>query len=123
MCFLCVETDQFKDILDIFCKMATIVIAIFNAIFAYKIFWIKDNKDGVEKERDRKIQLLKTLVLDHNFSNFYEIFDKIEDCLQALRQPNLSDSEKGKIDSATADFFIALRRQFYDSLLGIDNNL
>ena len=55
--------------------------------------------------------------------NFYEIFDKIEDCLQALRQPNLSDSEKGKIDSATADFFIALRRQFYDSLLGIDNNL
>jgi len=123
MCIVSEEPSQFKDYLDIFCKIATILIAAFNAYFAYKFFWFRNTKDEREKERDRNIQLLKTLVLDHNFSNFYDIFAEIEDNLKPLKRPNLTDAEKGPIDTAIGECFIALRRQFYDSLLGIDENL
>ena len=123
MCCIIIQPEQTTDYLDIGFKSATICIALFNAYFAIKIFEDKSKKDDTEKERDRKIQLLKTLVLDHSFINFYTIFDEIEVDLLKLKQPNLTDTDKQAIDSNIQVLFIKLRRKFYDSLLAIDETL
>ena len=123
MCYIPIQPETSTDYLDIAFKSATICIALFNAYFAIKIFRDKNKKDDTEKERDRKIQLLKTLVLDHSFKNFYTIFDEIENELIKLKQPNLTDQDKQTIDSQIQDLFIKLRRKFYDSLLAIEEAL
>ena len=110
-------------ILDIAFKTATICIVGFNAYFAVKIFKLKDKKDETEKEKDRKIQLLKTLVLDHNLKNYHLIFERIENELTKLQAPNLTDIDKQDIDSNIGNHFIEPRSKFYDSLLAIDDTL
>ncbi len=126
MCEVLNQPEQvinYMNILDIAFKSATICIAGFNAFFAVKIFRLKDKKDETEKEKDRKIQLLKTLVLDHNLKNYHSIFDNIDEQLILLQQPNLTNDDKQIIDTSIADLFIQLRRKFYDSLLAIDDTL
>jgi hypothetical protein len=123
MCYIPIQPQENTDYLDIAFKTATICIALFNAYFAIKIFKDKNKKEDTEKERDRKIQLLKTLVLDHNLEYFYTIFDEIENELEKLKLPNLTDQDKLIIDSNIQDLFIKLRRKFYDSLLAIDETL
>ena len=123
MCNVTVPPQESLDYLDIAFKSATICIALFNIYFASKIFRIKNKKEDSEKERDRKIQLLKTLVLDHNLKHYYSVFDEIEAKLTELKTPNLNDENKSAIDTSIADLFIKLRRKFYDSLLAIDNAL
>jgi hypothetical protein len=123
MCHIPIEPQNTVDYLDIAFKLAAICIALFNVIFAINIFRIKNKKDDSEKEKDIKIQLLKTLVLDHNLKYFYSVFDEIESELLKLKAPNLNDNQKSKIDSDIADLFIKLRRRFFDSLLAIDDDL
>jgi hypothetical protein len=126
MCEVLSKSEQvidYMNILDIAFKAATVCIAGFNVFFAVKIFRLKDKKDETEKERDRKIQLLKTLVLDHNLKNYHSIFDDIETQLVLLQQPNLTNDNKQIIDTSIADLFIQLRGKFYDSLLAIDDSL
>lgn len=123
MCDIPVEPAKSRDLLDIAFKSATILIALFNIYFASKVFRINSKKSEAEKERDRKMLLLKTLILDPNFKYFYELFDKIEEELMNLRQPNLTDAEKSKVDSGVLDLMILFRRKFYDSLLAVDESL
>jgi hypothetical protein len=110
-------------VLDIAFKSATICIAGFNAYFAVKIFRLKNERDDTEKERDRKIQLLKTLVLDHNLKNYHSILDNIETQLLSLQKSGLTDEDKKEIDTKIGDLFIQLRSKFYDALLAIDDRL
>lgn len=121
----CIQEGLIKspEYLDIAFKTATILIAFFNAIFAIKIFLVKTKKDDADKERDRKIQLLKTLILDHNLKNFYDLFDKIEIELIKLKQAGLSMDDKSKIEENLSELFISVRRKFYDSLLAVDLTL
>src|SRR5690606_22103357 len=126
MCEVLSQPEQvidYMNILDIAFKAATVCIAAFNVFFAVKIFRLKYRKDEAEKESDRKIQLLKTLVLDHNLKNYHSIFDNIEMQLAFLQQINLTDDDKQGIETQIADLFIQLRSKFYDSLLAIDDNL
>jgi hypothetical protein len=123
MCHITIEPEQTIDFLDVTFKSATILIALFNAYFAIMIFKVKNKKDDLEKERDRKLQLLKTLILDHSFKNFYETLEEIELELLKLKQPNLSVLNKQVIDSNIQTLFIKLRHKFYDSLLAIEESL
>ncbi|HTN37298.1 MAG TPA: hypothetical protein VL053_09500 [Arachidicoccus sp.] len=109
--------------LDILVKVATVIIALFNVVFTVIIFRFKTNKDNKEKDCDRNIQLLKTLVLDHNLSNYYQIFEHIEHHLIALKSEQLTLPIKQEIDLKLADYFIQLRNKFYDILLAIDDAL
>lgn len=111
------------DVLDVAFKGATVLIAGFNALFAVKIFRTKFSKDNIDKENDRKIQLLKTLVLDHGLVKFYEIFESLEAELSNLKSEGLTIPGKQEIESALTGLFIQLRRKFYDSLIAIDMNL
>ena len=126
MCEVIIQPEtatNWMSILDIAFKSATICIAGFNALFAVKIFRLKNEIDDTEKERDRKIQLLKTLVLDHNLKNYHSILESIEFQLSSLQKLGISDEDKKVIDTKIGDLFIQLRSKFYDSLLAIDDTL
>jgi len=114
---------NFLTVLDISFKTATILIAAFNAYFVVKIFKLKSEKDENEKEKDRKIELLKTLVLDHSLIHFHKFFENLEESLNELQTTNLSDTKKESIDERNANLFIGLRNKFYDSLLAVDESL
>ena len=118
---MCISTSFFT--LDNFQKIATIVIALANLFLLIKYTNFKNKKEDKEKENDRKINWLKTLILDHNLTKFYDFFDLVKAELACLRIRGLSDSQKETLDSNVGDHFINLRRDFIDILLAIDENL
>lgn len=109
--------------LDILSKVATVLIAALNLFFAIKFFQFKTKKDDADKENDRRIQWLKSLILDHNLKHFYEFFEMLDIELYKLKQNGLSDENKKEIDSKIAEQFIFLRRKFIDILLAVDSEL
>ncbi len=123
MCHNTIEPETVTNILDIGFKTATILIAAFNIYYVYKIATITTKKSSEENEKDRRINLLKTLVLDHHLDFFYKKFEEIEEQLKKLERDGLSDNEKSVIDSNVIGFQIELRRGFYDYLLAIDHSL
>ncbi|MFX1708268.1 hypothetical protein PV783_30165 [Chitinophaga sp. CC14] len=110
-------------LLDICCKIATIVIAAVNVGFVIYFFYKKSRNDNADKEKDRKISWLKTLILDNSFKYFYTFFDELQANLELLKAEGLDDDQKKNIDTASEDLFITLRRRFIDGLLAIDDNL
>lgn len=104
-------------------KLATVIIAIVNVILTLKLFFFKSNKEDIDKEKDRKIQLLKTLVLDHNLKNYYEIFHKLNLNLERLKLSNEAENNVLLVEDENSKLFILLRSQFYDFLLAIDEKL
>jgi hypothetical protein len=118
---MCTSNSFFT--LDNFQKIATIVIAIANLFLLIKYTNFKNKKEDKEKENDRKINWLKTLILDHNLSKFYSFFDSVKAELANLRIRGMSDSQKETVDSKVGDHFINLRRDFIDILLAIDDKL
>jgi len=114
--------------LDIAFKFATIFIAIFNAYFAVQIFNFKNKKEDIDKEKDRRIQWFKTLVLDHTLDALYDVFSNMEKELLKLKQIDFTDKFnkdkiKGGVINTLDDNFITLRRTFIDMLLAIDKSL
>lgn len=109
--------------LDVFAKISMVFIAIFNLIFAIFIFYFKNKKDDNEKEKDRRLVWLKSLILDQNLKYFYEFFDLLEVDLIKLKEPNLIDDDKISIETKIADHFIKFRRKFIDLILAVDEQL
>lgn len=112
-----------KEILDVITKIATILIAIVNLYFVVRFFRIKNFRDDIEKEKDRKLQLLKTLVLDNGLEHFYKFYEDVELLYSELLSKQLNDTEKQNLSSKVDDKFIQLRRKFLDSIIGVDQNL
>lgn len=109
--------------LEIGSKLALVIIAILNLYFAKKFFNFKNVKDDKDKEKDRKIQWLKSLILDHNLKHFYDFFDKLDAELDKLKQDNLTIEDKKEINAKIAEQFVFLRHKFIDMLLAVDNRL
>lgn len=117
------DTEIKKDLLTILFELSFILIALTNLILAIHFFKTRNKRDDEEKEKDRKIQFLKTLVLDHNMSQFYLFFDNLEKELLRLNNPKITDLEKTDILKNTDNLFIGLSRKFTDTLIAIDKGL
>lgn len=111
------------DTLDIIFKLAAILIAFMNVVLAFYVFTRNSKKADSVSENDRKIHLLKTLILDHNLKFFYDLVDKLETKLNELLTNNLTVDQKQEIINSTDDLFISLRRKFTDNLLAVDKDL
>ena len=111
------------DFLDVTFKTAMIIIAGTNVYFAQKFFYHKNSKEDADKEKDRKINWLKTLILDHNLKHYYSFFDDLETELNKLKIQNLTIKEKEIIDENNAELFISIRRKFIDILLVVDKQI
>lgn len=126
MIFCCEPAKVVVDnwhLLDPISKIATIVIAAFNIGVTFYIFTRNSKKNEAEKEQDRKLQLFKTLVLDHNLKEFYLFYTNLDSTLQKLKVSALSESERQVIIDESDSHFINLSRNFIDSLLAVDNQL
>lgn len=108
------------DWLDVVYKIAMILIAFFNAWFAFTIHKSKNKKEDHFKEADRKIALLKTLILDYNLKFVYDFFDDLELHLNELKK---EDADKRKIESDIQADFKRLNEKFINLLSAVDNEL
>lgn len=106
--------------LDYVYKIATVLIAGFNAWFAYVIFKFKNKKEDETKEADRKLVLMKTLVLDYNLKHMYAFFDDLIMHLTGLKQNN---ADKRSIEQYIQTDFKSLNEKFINLLAAIDLDL
>lgn len=114
------EGSSFLKTINVFYKFATVMIALFNLVFAIYIFIMKDKKEDNNKEADRKINLLKTLVLDYNLKYVYSFFDELETILSILKDPK---ANKVTIEQQIQVLFKGLNEKFIYFLSAVDNNL
>lgn len=104
-------------------KISTIVIAGCN-LFLVVFLWNRKNKrDDRDKERDRKLALLKTLILDHHLTDFYECYKNLNNDVEALKTVNPAEGFKFKVYEKIESSFISLREQFIELLLSVDQDL
>lgn len=89
----CINGPCLAIVLDWFCKIATVVIAAFNIIYAVKLDLFKNKKDSEKEERARRMNLLKTIVFDNTLSELYVFFEKLKDTLERLRASNVDKKE------------------------------
>lgn len=114
------EPYSLMGILDVVYKIAMILIAAFNAWFAYTIHKLKNKKEDDFKEADRKVALLKTLILDYNLKFVYEFFDNLEAHLSEL---NERKADKRAIESHIQADFKRLNEKFVNLLSAVDRKL
>lgn len=81
---------------------------------------MKDRKEDNNKEADRKINLLKTLVLDYNLKYVYSFFDDLKTNLSTLKDPG---ADKKIVEKNIQVLFKDLNEKFIYFLSAVDNNL
>lgn len=107
-------------VLDWFCKIATVVIAAFNIIYAVKLDLFKNKIDSEKEERARKMKLLKTIVFDNTLSELYVFFNKLKTTLERLRTSNV---DKKEVETELQSLFYAFGESFTIYLKAADSNL
>lgn len=110
-------------VLDTIYKTATVCIALANIILVIYIFRRNNNKDKRNGEKNRKINLLKTLILDYNMKYLYDFFDKVKEETNKLKAPVLQISEKTSINNEVILLNSKLRQKFTDVFLAVDENI
>lgn len=114
---------QEKSIIDIFCSVSTVVIAIVNVFLLIYFFIQTRRKDDNNNEKNRKISLLKTLVLDYNMKYLYQFFDEIQQKVENLKNGKMTDKQKMETNAQLIDFAKVLRQKFIVTLIAIDKKL
>jgi hypothetical protein len=109
--------------LDTIYKISMIFIAVFNVVFAVYIFLVKSRKDDHSNEKNRKINLLKTLILDYNLEHLYDYFEQIDVETRKLIQLDLSNDEKKIINDKILENGKFIRIKFIDILSAINKSL
>ena len=98
--------------LDVLYKIATIIIALANIVFAIIIFL-----------RNRQRELVKTLVLDYSINHFYEYFEKLDRELSRLKSSNANDDLKKEIEKNIQSLGLTFEQRFIDLFLLINPKL
>lgn len=111
---------SFLKLVDILYKFATVLIALFNVFFAVYIYRTKDKKEDDNKEADRKIGLLKTLILDYNLKYVYIFFDDLEPHLSVLKNRG---TDKKIVEQNIQRLFKDLNEKFIYFLSAVDKKL
>lgn len=114
------STMNFYDILDYAYKIAMVVIAIFNACFAVYIYYSNSRKSSKDKDADRKIALLKSLILDYNLKFLYDSFADLEKDLSKLKEKGC---DKSAVEKSIQTDFRKLNERFVNFLEAIDGTL
>ena len=97
------------DWLDASCKIATVVIAVVNIIFAIIIF-----------RKNSKRELTHTLILDHSIQNFYKYFENLDKDLERLKDRNVTQETKKDVEKNIQSHGRKLEQQFIDLFLRVN---
>jgi hypothetical protein len=106
-----------------FYYVATIVIALVNIALVFYIFFRNNKKEIILQESTRKINLLKTLVLDYNMSKFYEYFKNLIIETQEFNRNNTTVEQKKASNDNIVDLTACFRRDFIVLFIAIDKSL
>lgn len=109
--------------LDNICKIATVFIAVANILWIVYVFFQNKKTTDDRDERSRKINLLKTLVLDSSIPHLYEFFSDVKTEVEKLREKNLNDDAKKKINESIIELEQKFETDFLDVLLAINDSL
>lgn len=118
-----IHSANFTDILDVVFKFSAIIIAIVNLIFLYYFFKKNFQQSKENKEVERKINWLTTLVLDYSLKYLYSFIEDIEKELIKITNADINDEIRKELVASTEELFIVLRRRFIDLLLAVDRGL
>lgn len=110
-------------ILDTIYKIATVCIAFINVCLVIYIFVRNNNKDNKNSEKNRKMSLLKTLILDYNMKYLYLFFEDLRKETNKLTVANLNNDAKREINEKLLLYGNELRQKFIDPFLAIDSKL
>ncbi len=101
----------------------TFVLSIVNLFYAVIIFYYKDKKEDIVKEKDLKVGWFKSLILDYNLEHFHDFFQDTEKQLEKLKVKNITDKRKETINETIKEYQSSLRKKFLDMLLAVDEKL
>ena len=96
------------DCLDTLCKIATVIIAAVNIIFAVFVF-----------RKNRKRELTRALVLDYSIKHFYQYFEDIDKELIQLKDRNTTQEGKRDIEKKLQSYGRSFEQKFIDLFLQI----
>jgi hypothetical protein len=111
------------DLLDKVDKIANIIIASFTLIFSIYIFWVTKNKEEKNNESTRKIDFLKTIVLDNNLVYFFNFHEQISSFLESFKNRQITNQDRVTINILLIEELTKYRIKFYDLILPLDRNL
>lgn len=100
---------SFNNIIDVLYKIAMIVIAIANFIYAWKLNIFRKKEDGKHRMFARKMDYLKTIIYEPNLKYLYEFYSDIESELQKLKDKN---ANKNEIEAEIQKIFKKFRSNF-----------
>lgn len=111
-------------------NISTLIIAVAGLIISIVVF-IKERKDSTKQsESSRRLELMKTLILDHNMPHFYEIFEKLSKSVERLKEricdKSIVESDIQEIlrnlNETVILLFTAIDQTLYDNLLKESDN-
>ena len=104
---------------------STLLIAVAGLIISIIVF-IKERKASKDQnESSRRLELMKTLILDHNMPRFYAIFEQLYRSVEKLRDPTCDKSAvENDVQRILRDLnetvillFISIDKTLYNRLL------
>lgn len=106
-------------------NIATLIIAIVGLIISIVVFRKSRKDNEVQNNSTRKLELMKTLILDQNMSKFYDIFNRLFQCAEKLKNKtcNKEEVEEGiqstlkELNENILLLFVAIDNTLYVSLL------
>lgn len=121
---LCIQQATNRmDLIDTIAKISTILIALFNLVFAFIIYRTNKRKQEIDKTQKQKINWFKTLILDHNLPIIYNFFDELLHLCTKLQRDNNSLEDKKVINEEVLDKFKCLRKKSIDLFNAADGKL
>lgn len=88
------SNSYFMNIIDVSCKVATIIIAVANIYLAIVIYKNQKKDNEIQRQKERTIDLFKTIVLSPNISKMYKFFDDLWLELEKLQLKDITDNAK-----------------------------
>ena len=108
---------------DVIYNGITIVCTLLNVILVFIIYKLNDKKADVNSEKQRKMTLFHTLILNYNIEYFYKFFSSLEDEVDSLKSHDLAIEQKTAINEKILVLASKFRRQFIDAVNAIDSDL
>ena len=116
------HVDVVRDIWDVLVEIATVLTAFISVYLAYRVYvWTKQDAEH-QTEQQRKLEMLKTLVLDYRMNLFYQFVDQISTNAEKLIKCSNKSERKTINEELLADFY-SIRLRFLETLKIVDSDL
>lgn len=104
-------------------NFATLVIAVGGLILSGYVFFQERKYSEVQNDSNRRLELLKTLILDHNMEAFYEIFSRLVSSTEKLKHENETENHRSDVENEIQDCLRNLNEQVIMLFHAIDQVL